>query len=186
VNDARTGFDADRIRTLLTELGERLGTKGYAGELYIVGGSAMALAYDRDRLTRDIDAVYVPKSEVFAEAQRMATERDDLDEGWLNDAMKGFLTANPDTDAKVVLTTPGLTVLVASPRRLLAMKILAARAERDSDDILTLCKHAGVRSIDEVLAIAEAEYGNQLQPKSKFLAIELLQEHLPMNAQGVD
>lgn len=179
-----TRFDGERIRALLTELGERLGVKGYAGELYVVGGSAMALAYDRERLTRDIDAVYAPKSEVFGEAQRMAAERDDLDDGWLNDAMKGFLTGNPDVEAKVIMTTPGLTVLVASPRRLLSMKILAARVERDSDDILTLCRLTGVQSIDEVLAIAEAEYGNRLEPKSKFLAIELLQEHLPMHGNN--
>ncbi|WP_369373213.1 DUF6036 family nucleotidyltransferase [Promicromonospora sp. Populi] len=184
MNGNHAGFNADQIRQLLTELGERLGSNGFVGELYIVGGSAMALAYDRDRLTRDIDAVYAPKSEVFAEAQRMAAERDELDDGWLNDAMKGFLTANPDNEARVVLTTPGLTVLVASARRLLAMKILAARAERDSDDILTLCRHAGVKSIEEVLAIAESEYGNRLEPKSKFLAIELLQDHLPMSLDG--
>jgi hypothetical protein len=141
----------------------------------------MALAYDRDRLRRDIDAVYAPKSEVFDEAQRMAAEREDLDKNWINDAMKGFLTSTPDVDARVVLTTPGLTVLVASPRRLLAMKVLAARAERDSDDIIALRRHVGARSIEEVLAIAESEYGNRLEPKNRFLATELLQDHLPMS-----
>lgn len=51
-------FDRDTILALLSELGARLHRRGHALEIYVVGGTAMVLAYDRDRLTRDIDAVW--------------------------------------------------------------------------------------------------------------------------------
>ena len=47
--------------------------------------------------------------------------------GWLNDAMKGFLHGE-DPDRRLVLDRPSLQVFVASPRYLLAMKLLAARS----------------------------------------------------------
>lgn len=46
----------DKIIELLTELGQRLCHKGIQGEMYVVGGAAMALAYDAGGATRDIDA----------------------------------------------------------------------------------------------------------------------------------
>ena len=51
-------LDRDQMIELLTELGRRLQMRGQAGEIYTDGGSAMVLAYDRERLTRDIDAVW--------------------------------------------------------------------------------------------------------------------------------
>jgi hypothetical protein len=41
-----TGFDRNEIIELLSELGRRLSAKGVAGQLYIVGGAAMALEFD--------------------------------------------------------------------------------------------------------------------------------------------
>lgn len=42
-----------RIVALLTELGRRLDRQGVHAEIYVVGGGAMALAYNRERVTRD-------------------------------------------------------------------------------------------------------------------------------------
>lgn len=174
------GFSRDTIVRSLEELGRRLELAGVRAELYIVGGAAMALAFARDRVTRDIDAVFVPKSRVYEEAQAMALEDDTLGPDWLNDAVKGFLPSIEDSEAEVILDGPGIRVLVASPRRLLAMKVFAARVDRDRDDILTLCQHANIRTITEVLELTQDLYGDLLTPKSKFLTIELLQDHVPM------
>ena len=38
------------------------------GELYVVGGAAIALAFDERRSTKDVDAVFEPKVAVYAEA----------------------------------------------------------------------------------------------------------------------
>ena len=62
-------FTIDRVSALLRELGERLAGRGIEGEIYVVGGAAMMLAYDRTRITRDIDAVGVPQEEIDAEVR---------------------------------------------------------------------------------------------------------------------
>jgi putative hemolysin len=62
------------------------------------------------------------------------------------------------------------------------MKVFAARADRDRDDILSLCVHIGVASIQEVLDLTEDLYGDLVTPKSKVIAIEVLQDIVPMDA----
>jgi hypothetical protein len=173
-------FSSERIREALVELGSRLDAQGHRADLYIVGGAAMALAFDRNRVTRHIDAVFAPKTVIYDVARAMAEESEDLDQNWLNDAVKGFLAKTEDDDATVFLEEKGIRVLVASPRRLLAMKVFAARADRDRDDILSLCSHIGVTSIQEVVDLTAGLYGDLLTPKSKFIVIELLQDILPM------
>lgn len=97
--------------------------------MYVVGEAAIALAFDERRATRDIDAVFEPKATVYEVAAEMAAEHD-LPDGWLNDAAKGFLAA-ADADAAQVLEVPGLRVSSASPRILLAMKVLSHRIGED-------------------------------------------------------
>lgn len=65
---------AERIRELLGELGRRLDARGLEARLFLVGGAAMALAYSRDRVDRDLDAVFEPKKEIYQEAARMADD----------------------------------------------------------------------------------------------------------------
>lgn len=177
-------LDAATMLELLEELGSRLAQSGYEGSLYVVGGAVMALAYGRTTLTRDIDAVFEPKSVIYDIAHDMAAERAWLDEGWLNDGVKGFLRGpDPDPDAaRVIFAAPGISVQVASPMRLLAMKVAAARVGRDSEDILLLADLVGASSINQVLDIATAEYGDSLAARNKFVVIELLQDHLPMQS----
>lgn len=86
----------------------------------------MALAYGARDATRDVDALFEPKSPIFDAAARVG-ERHGIGTGWLNDAMKGFLHGE-DPDRRLVLDRPSLQVFVASPRYLLAMKLLAARS----------------------------------------------------------
>ncbi len=95
----------DEILAALTALGADLAERGLVADLYVVGGAAIALAYDERRATRDIDAVFAPKNEVYAAARVGAAL--DLPDGWLNDAVKGFLQG-PDTFPTSVLDMPGL------------------------------------------------------------------------------
>ena len=174
-------LDRGTILELLGELGDRLAAQGQRADFYVVGGAAMLLAYGREQMTRDIDAVFEPKEAIYREAEAMAQDRPWLGDGWLNDAVKGFING-PDPEpeaAEVILKTGSLSVQVASPRRLLAMKVAAARVERDRDDILTLAALVGARSIEEILGIAHAEYGDRLEAKSRFLVMEALDGVLP-------
>ena len=54
----------------LAEPGEELKDLDVKGEIFIVGGAAMANAYDTRRATTDVDAVFVPSSEVRTAGSR--------------------------------------------------------------------------------------------------------------------
>ncbi len=58
------------LERAFTALGDRLVKRGVVADLFVVGGAAMALAYDANRLTRDVDATFVPHGVVLEEAQR--------------------------------------------------------------------------------------------------------------------
>lgn len=166
---------AEQIRALLVELGRRLDLHGIEARLFLVGGAAMALAYSRDRVTRDLDAVFEPKREIYDAAARMADDLG-LPENWLNDAVKGLL---PEQVAPIEGTgsfsTAGLKVAVASAEYLFAMKAQAARQETDGDDLRQLARIIGITSTAQALDLVERFYGpGRLQPKTQFLLEDLL------------
>lgn len=164
----------EEIRRLLGLLSDELTAHGLVGELFLVGGAAMALAYDRDRATQDLDAVFEPKTAVYAAAAAVA-QREGLPEDWLNDAVKGFLPG-PDPAATVALELTGLRVRVASAGYLFAIKAAAARAERDSDDLVLLYRLCGFADVEEALDHVERTMGTAavLAPKTSPLLRELL------------
>jgi hypothetical protein len=163
--------DREQIVASLTALAGDLDDQGVSARMYVVGGAAIALAFDARRSTRDIDAVFEPKATVYEAAARLAA-REDLAPDWLNDAVKGFL-AGADPEAAPVLELPGLSVTAASPRMLLAMKVLAHRAGEDDDDVRLLADHLGLDSAESVLRVAEQTYGDRLDPAARFFVEEL-------------
>jgi len=164
-------MDRTEILDALTELAGELEDRGVQGEMYVVGGAAIALAYDARRSTKDIHAVFEPKLVVY-EAAAAVAERRRLPAGWLNDAVKGFL-AGGDPQARPVLELPGLRCLSASPRVLLALKVLAHRAGEDEDDVRLLAAELGLATASEVLAVAEEAYGDRLSPAARFFVEQL-------------
>lgn len=164
-------MDRDAIVEALTALGTRLEDQGLCGEMYIVGGAAISLAYNARRSTRDIDAVFEPKAAIYRAAGEVAAELG-LAVGWLNDAVKGFL-AGPDPAAAPVLDVPGLRCLVASPRMLLALKVLAHRVGEDEDDVRLLAGILGLNRAEEVLAVTQAVFGDHLAVAARFFVEEI-------------
>lgn len=82
--------------------------------------------------------------------------------------MKGFLPGQ-DANVRVVLDVPGLRVSVPSTEYLLALKIHAARPDRDLDDIRFLADQLGLSTAVQVLDVAERFFGvHRLEPKSQF------------------
>jgi hypothetical protein len=53
-------LDAEAVRGSFGELSEHLAARGVRAQVFVVGGAAMALAYEARRLTRDVDALIVP------------------------------------------------------------------------------------------------------------------------------
>jgi hypothetical protein len=158
--------DRAEIIAALTALAGELERRGVSAEMYVVGGAAIALAFDERRSTRDIDAVFEPKAMVY-EAAGVVGERLQLPPGWLNDAVKGFL-AGDDPAAAPILDLPGLRCLAASPETLLALKVLAHRVGEDEDDLRLLAAELGLETSEQVLAIAERTYGDRLDPAARF------------------
>ncbi len=95
-------MNEEQIRTLLTELGQRLAAAGLHGEMLIVGGTAMA--FNSRRQTKDIDAIFEPKARIYEIAAEMADERG-LPVGWLSDAAKGFFPQH-DSGQRTILNLP--------------------------------------------------------------------------------
>ena len=118
-------LDAERIRGLLTELGRRLHARGITARIFLVGGAAMALAYNARRATRDLDGVFEPKTEIYAEAALMADEAG-LPPDWLNDGVKGLLPDRSPVEIGSHFDSEGISVGVASAEYLFAMKAFAA------------------------------------------------------------
>ncbi len=168
-----TGLGREDIRALLDDLSSELAARGARAELFLVGGAALAVAYDATRATRDLDAVFVP-SEVVRKAAAAVAEREGLAEDWLNDAVKGFLPG-PDPDAQRFYSSDSLIVDVASPRYLLAMKLFAARAEIDADDIVLLYRQLGFTTVDQGLDLVGQAYpGRPIPAKVRFLLTEIV------------
>src|SRR5271154_7607327 len=70
-----TGLGREDIRVLLDDLSAELAARGARAELFLVGGAALAVAYDATRSTRDLDAVFIPSAVVRQAATSVAERR---------------------------------------------------------------------------------------------------------------
>lgn len=163
-------MDRDEI-TALTSLGRRLDDRGVVGDMYVVGGAAIALAFSTRRSTRDVDAVFEPKLVIYEAAAEVGAELG-LPPGWLNDAVKGFLVGD-DPLAVPVLDVAGLRCMVASAQMLLALKVRAHRVGEDEDDVRLLARHLDLTTADQVLEVAETRMGDVLDPAARFFVEEI-------------
>ena len=132
----------------------------------------MALAYSTRRVTKDIDAVFEPKSAIYAAAAKVAEDLG-LPEDWLNDAAKGFMPGD-DEHPRPVPDVRGIEVTTASPRYLLAMKLMAMRFGEDDEDIEILLRECGLHSAEEALDLLKRMYPvREPPPKTRFFLEEL-------------
>jgi len=164
-----------QILELFSELNDELCLVGIRGDVFIVGGAAMTVAYSVRPATRDVDGIFHPSSEVRVAVARVAERHDGLDPDWLNDGVKGFLPGSDVGEAKVVYENVCLTVRAASEEYLLAMKLLASRVSRDEEDIIYLFDRCGLSTVEQGLDLVERFYpGRPVEAKVRFMLEELL------------
>jgi hypothetical protein len=165
------------IARLFDLLNEELGKTETQAELFLVGGAVMCLAYSARPSTQDIDAVFRPARQIREAAARVAV-RAHLDPAWLNDGVKGFMSAQGDF--ALFLELDHLRVMVAQPEYLLAMKCLSMRlgAEfRDEDDIRYLLRQLDLRDVERVKSVITKYYALERFPQKTLHALaELVPE----------
>ena len=123
---AKKEFTADEMRELLRELDVELQRIGSAAMIFVVGGSAMALAYNADRATADIDGTFEPR-DVVLDAAAIVARRRNLDKNWLSDGVRDFMPPEPDDHPRGERIGPALVIEIASPEYVLAMKSMTSR-----------------------------------------------------------
>lgn len=158
LDDGYRALTGEDIRELLGEMLDRLAARGVEVEVYIVGGAAMALHLGREQLTPDIDGIFKPQTEVFAEAAAMADEYG-LDPHWVNSSFLSYMSFSPKDDGEpTVVEIRGHKVTIASKRVLLAMKIAASRS-KDHTDTSRLILDLGITDANELVDLAFSLFG---------------------------
>lgn len=163
------------IRRLLQLLDAELALRDTEAEIYLVGGAVMCLAFDARESTKDVDALFKPARVVREAAARVAMKTG-VHEGWLNDAVKGYLS--PRGEFHLFIELPRLRVFVPHPHYLLAMKCAAMRLGEefhDLDDVRYLLRYLNVTTAADALAIVTRYFDDrQLLPKTRWALEELL------------
>jgi hypothetical protein len=160
------------IRRLFELLNQELGKTDTQGELFLVGGAVMCLAYAARPSTQDIDAVFRPAAQIREAAARVAA-RARVEPDWLNNGVKGFMSAQGDFAPFMELDH--LRVMVAQPEYLLAMKCLSMRigAEfHDEDDIRYLLRQLDIRSTEKAIVTVTKYYPLERFPQKSLYALE--------------
>jgi hypothetical protein len=150
-------MDPAEVKRHLDELRRRLLAAGIDAEIYVIGGSAMALNFPDDadtRMTQDIDVVVSPKAEVRQVVQEMAKDLG-LSPTWLNSFGAPFVP--PRKGSKP--SKGGVEVTIATTEELIAMKLAASR-EQDLHDLGILARHAGITDPAKLVDIAFEAYGD--------------------------
>ena len=159
------------IRRLFLLLNEELRNSDTEGELFLVGGAVMCLAYATRPSTLDVDAIFRPSVAVREAAARVG-DRAGLSQDWLNDGVKGFASAQGDFTP--FLELDHLRVMVAQPAYLLAMKCLAMRIGtefHDEEDIRYLLRHLDIRDYHTALSVIEKYYPRDRFPQKTLYAL---------------
>jgi len=163
-------FTRARILTALQALGDELVREGVRGQIFIVGGAAIALAYSTRRVTKDIDAAFEPKASIYRAAALVAEDLG-LPEDWLNDAAKSYMPG-PDEHPRPLPEVSGIEITTASPRYLLAMKLMAMRFGEDDEDIELLLRECDLHSAEEALDLLRHMYPSREPPLKTQLFLE--------------
>ena len=138
----------------------------------------MVLAFLARPATKDVDAIFQPVAEV-RRAALLVGEAEGLAADWLNDAVKGWVSAQGETTDVGLPQFSHLHVTMPTAGYRLAMKALAARSagpegKGDRKDIVTLVQHLGLSSPEAVFSVLARYYPSaRVLPKTEYLIREI-------------
>ena len=183
-HSSTTGSSLTReaIVSALNGLSGELGKQGVTGELCLFGGTVMVLVFTTRLATKDVDAIFEPAQLVRNASEKVALQQN-LPSNWLNDGVKGFISAQHETTIGNLPQFAHLRLSMPVPEYLLAMKCMASRigatASEQSDvpDIVFLLRNLGIRSAREALDIVARYYpANRISVKTQYLLEGLFDE----------
>lgn len=168
----KADLDKKTILMVFEKLNTRLKKKGVIGEIYLVGGAVMCLAFQSRPSTKDIDAFFVPKEIVREESKKALVELN-LDENSLNDAVKGFMSQSGKFEP--YLDLPNLKIFTAHPEYLLAMKCLSMRIGKefhDEHDVRFLLRYLNLENYNNAVDILKKYYPLESYPQKTLYILE--------------
>ncbi|MHB1664281.1 MAG: DUF6036 family nucleotidyltransferase [bacterium] len=179
-------FTKEKIEESFLMLSREAERAGKKIDIAVYGGSAIVLAFDYRTSTKDVDAIMSDQVFVKEAAKKVATELD-LPENWINDGVKGYISAKQNEPGAITLfrSYPSednsvLRVFVPSKEYLLAMKCLAMRDLKDSEDINDINNLIGdlkFTNSKEVINLVSKFYpDNLILPKVKFGIEEIIEK----------
>jgi hypothetical protein len=168
-------LERETIVAALRRLDEILQERGVIGELCLLGGTIMVLAFRARASTKDVDAIFQPARDVREAATEVPSDMG-LPDGWLNDGAKKSLSERHEETESDLPQFPGLRVTAPTAEYMLAMKCMASRlaagpGERgDEEDIRFLIRYLGLNSAEEAMNVVERYYpSDRIPPRTQFL-----------------
>jgi len=172
---AEAALTKERMLSLFEKLNHVLRSKGVKADINLVGGAVMCLAFNARNATMDIDAYFIPTQVVRDIAKDIAIQ-EGLSHAWLNDGVKGFFSARGEFT--LYLEKSHLTIYVAKPEYLLAMKCLSMRiGEEFSDirDVAFLLRYLNIETLEHAITTISHYYDFKKFPaKTKYVLQDLL------------
>lgn len=177
-----SGLTREAIMGALSALSDELGKRGVIGEVCLFGGTVMVLAFNARLSTRDVDAIFQPTT-LTRELVRRVGEARQLPADWLNDGVKGFVSARHETTSGNLPQFTNLRLTMPVPEYLLAMKCMAARVGgtsgegSDVPDIVFLIRHLRLGNARVVLDLVGRYYPEDRIPmRTQYLVEGLFEE----------
>ena len=159
------------------EINSHLASKDKYGEIVIAGGAALTLVFNTRNSTYDIDAIFEPKEDMSKIIKDVA-QANGIDDDWLNDAVKGFMTDKMKFSR--FLEYSHLTILSLDAESLLAMKLVSARPapSKDMQDSIFLIKILNIESEEQLLEIINKyTHPSQQTLIAKYFAMEAFSQY---------
>ena len=143
-------MDKEKILKLLRELGDELANEESYATINVCGGAAIAIAYNNLKTSDDIDGVLTDfdSKDKFTECVKRIAKRHNLPDNWLNEDVKIFVNSMNDMCFNDFGKFGALSIRIVSEEQLLAMKLFAARENKDLDDAVMLARSLNISSKD--------------------------------------
>ncbi len=163
-------FDRAALLEAFNELGRLAWAEGATVEIAVYGGSALMMLYDWRAATKDVDGVFEQDRLIVRRLIVTVAEQHGWPLDWLNDSVKGFLSARDQEDGMKLLSgefpsadEPGLRIFVPRPEYLFAMKCRAMRLgavdeNADVDDIRRLATELGLQNAGDAITLVGSFY----------------------------